>query len=215
MKVRTKFVLCFIPYNVSSQQSLTTETKSSWSPQPCNQIDTIHVSVGAADSTNGARATLQMQRHDCHLQLEVRFLRCLHCQWRHPCIVIIVTVISTEILSWNINEKNRVVPLVLQMYTDVYSSKYHKIHRTSESYAKSWAPNYHHHHHRHHYHYYSLLLNYKLLSLVYLKQFHLHFLFTSASKPALGPTQPPIQWVPGTVPGVRAAGAWSWKLTSI
>jgi hypothetical protein len=192
MKVRTKFVLCFIPYNVSSQQSLTTETKSSWSPQPCDQIDTFRVSVGAADSTNGARATLQMQRHDCHLQLEVRFLRCRHCQWRHPCIVIIVTVISTEILSWNIKDKNRVVPLALQMYTDVYSSMYHKIHRTFESYAKLWAPNYHHHHHhrrrrrrrRHHYRYCSLLLNFKLLSLVYLKHFHLHCLFTSASRPS-------------------------------
>jgi hypothetical protein len=31
-----------------------------------------------------------------------------------------------------------------------------------------------------------------------------------SSRPALGPSQPSIQWVPG----VKAAGAWSWSLTS-
>jgi hypothetical protein len=42
------------------------------------------------------------------------------------------------------------------------------------------------------------------------------FLFTNASRPALGPAQPPIQWVPGAVSlGGKAAGAWSWLLTSI
>jgi hypothetical protein len=33
------------------------------------------------------------------------------------------------------------------------------------------------------------------------------FLFTTASRPALGPTQPPIQWVQGAFPGSKAAGA--------
>jgi hypothetical protein len=33
------------------------------------------------------------------------------------------------------------------------------------------------------------------------------FLFTSASRPALGPTQPPIQWVPGALSlGVKGTG---------
>jgi hypothetical protein len=32
-----------------------------------------------------------------------------------------------------------------------------------------------------------------------------------SSRPALGPTQPPIQWVRGDYfPGVKALGAWSW-----
>jgi hypothetical protein len=33
------------------------------------------------------------------------------------------------------------------------------------------------------------------------------FLFTTASRLALGPTQPPIQWVPGPLPLGKAAGA--------
>ena len=28
------------------------------------------------------------------------------------------------------------------------------------------------------------------------------------SRPALRPTQPPIQWLPGPLPGGKAAGAW-------
>jgi hypothetical protein len=33
------------------------------------------------------------------------------------------------------------------------------------------------------------------------------FLFSTASRPVLGPTQPPIQWVPGAVPpGVKRQG---------
>jgi hypothetical protein len=41
------------------------------------------------------------------------------------------------------------------------------------------------------------------------------FLFSTASRPNLGPTQTPIQWVPVFLPGCYLAGAWSWPLTSI
>jgi hypothetical protein len=33
--------------------------------------------------------------------------------------------------------------------------------------------------------------------------------FSQLSKPALGPTQPPIQWVLGLFPQGKAAGVWS------
>jgi hypothetical protein len=42
-----------------------------------------------------------------------------------------------------------------------------------------------------------------------------NFLFSTTSTPALGPTQLPIQWVPGVFfPGGKAAVAWSWPFTS-
>ena len=40
------------------------------------------------------------------------------------------------------------------------------------------------------------------------------FLFSETSRPALWPTQPPIQRTPDFLRGVRTAGAWSWPLTS-
>jgi hypothetical protein len=42
------------------------------------------------------------------------------------------------------------------------------------------------------------------------------FPLTSVSRPALRPTQRPVQWVPGVhSSGQSAAGAWHWPLTPI
>ena len=40
-------------------------------------------------------------------------------------------------------------------------------------------------------------------------------IFPHPSKPALRPTQPPIQWVPGFFPGGKAVEAWRWPHTPI
>jgi hypothetical protein len=42
------------------------------------------------------------------------------------------------------------------------------------------------------------------------------FLFATASRPVVGPTQPPTQWVPRALSHRgKAAGAWYWPLTSV
>jgi hypothetical protein len=42
-----------------------------------------------------------------------------------------------------------------------------------------------------------------------------NFLFSTSSRPALVPTQPPSRWVAGgSLTGGKAARAWSWPLTS-
>ena len=36
--------------------------------------------------------------------------------------------------------------------------------------------------------------------------------FPNSYRTALGPTQPPLQWVPGLFAGDKATGAWRWPL---
>jgi hypothetical protein len=40
------------------------------------------------------------------------------------------------------------------------------------------------------------------------------FPFATASRPALGPTQPPIRWILVSIHRGKAAGSWIWPLTS-
>jgi len=40
-------------------------------------------------------------------------------------------------------------------------------------------------------------------------------LFLKISRPAVGPTQMPIQWVPGFLPENKAVREWRWPLASI
>jgi len=40
-------------------------------------------------------------------------------------------------------------------------------------------------------------------------------LYPLRSRPAVGPTQPPSQWISGFFPGAKAADAWRWLLTFI
>jgi len=39
--------------------------------------------------------------------------------------------------------------------------------------------------------------------------------FPHLSRLALGPTQPPIHWIPALLPGGKPAGAWRWPPTPI
>jgi hypothetical protein len=40
-------------------------------------------------------------------------------------------------------------------------------------------------------------------------------IFSTSSRPARGPIQPPIQWVPVVLsPGVKLRGEWNWLLTT-
>jgi len=39
--------------------------------------------------------------------------------------------------------------------------------------------------------------------------------FQNPFRPALGPTQSPVQWVPGPFPGVKLGGAWRLPHTPI
>jgi hypothetical protein len=41
-----------------------------------------------------------------------------------------------------------------------------------------------------------------------------NFPVASVSRPALGPTQPPVQWVPCFSPGVNRGQAWLWPLST-
>jgi len=47
------------------------------------------------------------------------------------------------------------------------------------------------------------------------RQVHDIFLSCKSSGPALGPSQPPVQWVPDLFSRFKSAGAWCWPFPPI
>jgi len=61
----------------------------------------------------------------------------------------------------------------------------------------------------------STLCNVRAILYLSLRHPTLVQMFWCAFRPALGPTQPSIQWVPEALTRYTAAGEWSWSLISI